>query len=122
MKPDIKGLTKLANRLEKVPRKQFDMDHWWVENECGTKGCILGWAAQVFPHRFTKHKAISFSSGKVYEIEHKRTNVCGSHAFAEGFRIDIDQAQDITLAANIATPHQAAKQIRVLIGKLKKAK
>src|SRR4051812_34205362 len=46
-------LLKLANKLETVPRKKFDMGQWWgpvrdaQENVCGTAGCALGWATTV---------------------------------------------------------------------------
>lgn len=41
----------LADFLEKLPRKKFDLGEWsrgWdEENECGTTGCAIGWAATL---------------------------------------------------------------------------
>lgn len=38
-------LLKLADYLETVPRKKFDMNAWAVQSECGFSGCAIGWAA-----------------------------------------------------------------------------
>lgn len=47
MKQKAENCDKLANILEAVPPRQFDMGDW-VEpkaNGCGTRACALGWAA-----------------------------------------------------------------------------
>lgn len=47
-------LLKLADFLEKLPRKKFDYDHWagrdWegkCDLSCGTTDCALGWATTM---------------------------------------------------------------------------
>jgi hypothetical protein len=47
-------LLKLAELLEKLPRKRFDFAHWagpdWkgaADLSCGTKACALGWATTL---------------------------------------------------------------------------
>lgn len=47
-----KRLLKLADRLESVPRKQFDMATYFTETygpepDCGTAACALGWACTM---------------------------------------------------------------------------
>jgi hypothetical protein len=48
-----KRLLKLADRLEEVERREFDMCTWWTKkcdakgNVCGTAGCALGWAGMM---------------------------------------------------------------------------
>lgn len=129
MKPDIKGLTKLAQRLRRVPRKQFDMNQWWKKTPCGTAGCIAGWAATVFPHRFKKvDEYIAYNDSthsydsKSYEVEHRSSGAHGEEAFANGFHIPLAYAENLTLEglSRKRTPEKAAKAVMALVGKLKK--
>src|SRR3990167_4522518 len=124
-KPDIKGLTKLAQVIRRTPKKNFDMSEWWQETPCGTSGCIAGHAATLFPHRFKKVTNRFTSGGEDvgitrYEVEHRRTGSYGSGAFADGFHITEDDAAEITIDHMWRTPKQAAKAIMVLVGRLKK--
>lgn len=41
---NAKRLLKLADYLETVPRKQFNMGRWGFKSECGFSGCAIGWA------------------------------------------------------------------------------
>ncbi len=121
MKPDIKGLTKLATELRKVKPTQFDMSEWWVEGSCGTSGCIAGWAMTVFPRRFTKADRYTHGDGTTnYVVEHRASGALGSEAFATGFRISLEEAEDITLSCRIHTPKAASKAIMDLVGQLRK--
>lgn len=130
MKPDLAGLTKLAQELRKVPPKQFDMKTWWRKSPCGTTGCIAGYAAAFFPSRFRKLKDDLYTDDErhieEYEVECRRTGRTGSEAFADGFRISEEDAESITLPYNseyftiIKTPKQAAKRVMALVGRLKK--
>jgi hypothetical protein len=121
MKPDIKGLTKLATELRKVKPAQFAMGEWWVEGSCGTTGCIAGWAMKFFPHRFRKADGETYEDGTTdYTVEHRRSGHQGSQAFATGFRISEDDAEYITFSTRTNTPEAAAKAIMVLVGKLRK--
>lgn len=120
MKPDIKGLTKLATELHKVKPVQFDMSEWWVEESCGTAGCIAGWAMKFFPHRFKKADGVTGDDGTTdYTVEHRRSGHQGSQAFATGFRISYDDAEYITFSTRTNTPKAAAKAIMTLVGKLR---
>lgn len=124
MKPDIAGLTKLAQVLRRVPKKNFDMGDWLIkEPSCGTVGCIAGWAAITFPHRFKKEIQWDDGEGNIdYNIIHRRSETVGSEAFANGFNISHEDAADLTLhrPSTKSTPKDAAKQVMLLVGRLKK--
>ena len=115
MRPDIKGLVKLAGVIRRVNPKRFDMGHWWAETPCGTSGCIAGHASFIFPARFKR-----VGKDGDYEIMHTRSGETGSSAFAKGFRITEAQAEHITLGNLYRTPKIAAKEIMALVGKLRK--
>lgn len=125
MKPDLKGLTKLAQHIKRVPRKQFDMEQWLTESPCGTTACIAGWAATIFPSRFRRvynYTEEGEAPIKQYIIENRRTGSEGSEAFADGFHISLDDAEDLTMDWYFAysTPAKAAKAIMALVHKLEK--
>lgn len=40
-------LLKLATKLDSVPRKHFDISRFWSEEDYGSLGCALGWAATI---------------------------------------------------------------------------
>ena len=42
-------LLKLADFLDTLPRKQFDLTLVLEERPCGTVGCAMGWTPTVFP-------------------------------------------------------------------------
>jgi len=123
VKPDIKGLTKLAGVLKRTSKKNFNMEAWWEKSKCGTSGCIAGYAAILFPHRFRTvygyHNEINNVTS--YEIEHRRTGHTGEYAFADGFHIPLELASKLTLGSMRATPQQAAKRVMVLVDRLKKS-
>ena len=121
MRPDIKGLTKLATELRRVKPAQFDMNEWWIEGSCGTSGCIAGWAMKFFPHRFKKADGVTHDDGTTdYTIKHRRSGYMGSQAFATGFRISEEDADHITFSTRTNTPKAAAQAIMMLVGKLRK--
>lgn len=133
MKPDLKGLLKLGRALKRVPRNQFDMTRWWEEvtdkndkGSCGTAGCIAGWAATVFPHRFKRVEidTIQDDNGrmlKTYDVVHRSTGASGTDAFAAGFRISDEEAYKITDGgARHSTPKTAARAIFRLVARLKR--
>ena len=125
MKPDIKGLTKLAQHIRRVPKKQFDIGTWvTTKPSCGTVGCIAGWAATVFPSRFKKVLDFTYndSGGTDYCIVHKSSGLEGEYAFARGFRISDRDAVELTLEkfSTKRTPKKAANAIMKLVAKLKK--
>lgn len=71
-------LESLANLLDKVPRSQFDYNHWSTgekdkEHPCGTSACALGWATQLqYAKRVAKVKLApwgnAFLTENGYEI------------------------------------------------------
>jgi hypothetical protein len=118
-KPDLKGLTKLAGYLQKVPRKQFDMNEWWYDNNCGSAGCILGHASFAFPSRFKRlHDKYDYS--KPYYIQHRASGNLSEQAFAAAFRVNEGDASELVFSPGISTPRQAAKAVRGLISKLER--
>jgi len=120
MKPDIAGLEKLAEYLDKVPQDKFDMSEWYVETPCGTKACVLGHASVLFPSRFKRVQNYKKINADGYKIQHRTAGVEGSLAFAVGFQIDYADASRITLNPRIITPEQAARTIRSLVTRLKR--
>lgn len=46
---NIKRLLKLADFLDKLPRKSFDFSCTREERSCGSVGCAIGWTPNVFP-------------------------------------------------------------------------
>lgn len=126
MKADIKGLTKLARALAVTPRKNFAMGVWLEDgHDCGTKRCIAGQAALVFPHRFKKvGEWVDDQTGvKEYAVQHRASGYTGSFAFAKAFKITEEQAEELTMEglSHKSTPKAAAKAVMALVDKLKKA-
>lgn len=125
MKPDIKGLTKLARAIQHVPKKNFNI-HDWLSKEpsCGTVGCIAGWAALTFPHRFRKDITYKDDNGLIeYDVVHRQSGEIGSSGFAKAFKITQEDAEELTLN-NFSckrTPQAAAKAVMALVGRLKKS-
>jgi len=122
MKPDIAGLEKLAEYLDKVPRDKFDMNEWYEETPCGAKACVLGHASVLFPRRFTRVTDYQNIGIRGYEVRHRTTGDEGSAAFATGFKIDYGDASSITHNPSTITPKQAARTIRSLVTRLKRRK
>lgn len=63
-----KRFRKLADFLETLPMENFSMCYWmYKKHDCGTKGCIGGWATtlpfatrgkvKLFLHRWSSHKS-----------------------------------------------------------------
>jgi hypothetical protein len=119
-------LLKLADHLESLPRKKFNIGYWCKEdNRCGTVACAFGWCPIIFPRSGLKmYKEIG-------EIKYK--NVNGTHwginAAEEFFQINDKDARDIFLGtrykeyhsynkngfkrgSNAVTPKVVAKRIR----------
>ena len=47
MKPRIDLLTLLADHMDTVNEKEFDMHHWYEIKSCGTTACAIGHACQL---------------------------------------------------------------------------
>jgi hypothetical protein len=119
MKPDLKGLSKLAEHLANIPRKQFDMKEWFQQTPCGTKACIAGHAAMLFPHRL-KHEIIGYDREVSEWITNKRTGSYGDYAFADAFKISYDDAEALCYNIHVNTPKQAARAVMNLVVKLER--
>lgn len=124
MKPDLKGLTKLAEYLCTVPAKEFNMRDWKLESPCGTTACIAGHAATLFPRRFQLFcSAPEDAEYKDYWFSHRVSGVGGSKGFATGFRISHEDALDLTISkrsVGFTTPKQAARAVRKLVARLER--
>jgi len=139
-----KRLLKLADKLETVPRKRFNIGFWWSDSEeCGTVGCALGWACTIksfqnaglnfetkfggdptFKPRGSEAKvckaACISSHGYDYFNGDYRT-LLGARLF---FGISAHEANTLFLPSGYpgdkATPKQVARKIRTLV-KIKQA-
>ena len=119
MKPDIKGLEKLAAHLRTVPTKDFDMAEWILDTPCGTSACIAGHAALLFPTRFRK-KVVSKDDGYInYSVVHRQSGISGSEGFSRAFHLTLEDAEDLTMWSFYLTPKHAAAGITKLVKKLK---
>lgn len=122
MKSDLKGLTKLARFLHRLPRKNFDQGVWTERgSSCGTKACVAGWAAHLFPSRF--RRVLDFKDENTgrsyYEITNRRTLSLGAEAFGDAFRISYTDADDLcSIDAPHSTPKQAARAVMKMINRL----
>lgn len=104
-------LLKLADFIEKLPRKQFDITDWGHKTECGTVACVAGWAGLIPAFRRAGLKTelnphgcdISFN-GRLMTSSLAFTNFFGDAAFSlcmPGYPYPDNP-----------TPKQAAKAIR----------
>ena len=119
MKPDIKGLEKLAVHLRTVPTKEFDMETWITDTPCGTSACIAGHAALLFPERFKRkivHKDDGYTS---YSVVHRKSGISGSEGFGKAFNLMPKDAENLTIWGFYQTPKQAAAGVTKLVKKLK---
>lgn len=124
-KPDLKGLLKLGRYLRRVPRKEFQQDTWMTKTACGTKACIAGHAASLFPARFKKvvSHTEELENGRksyYYDVVHRQTGSRGEDAFAAAFHINLTDAYKITDGgARWRTPKRAAQAIFNLVKRIR---
>jgi hypothetical protein len=107
----LRRLRKLADHIAQVPRREFDMNSW----RCGTKHCIGGHAAMLFP------RDLQFDRYDV--IVSRRTGTDDPYAaFSETFGIALRDAAELCdpLVAH-QTPKAAARAIRRLADRIEKA-
>lgn len=113
----LRRLRKLADHIARVPRREFDMGSW----RCGTKHCIGGHAALLFPREM---KFVTFDGGNYILSRRAVTDddIDPFYAFAEAFGITIEDAEDLCdpFAAH-QTPKAAARAIRRLADRIEKA-
>lgn len=126
-------LLKLAEFLEKLPRKKFDYTHWYRAQssdayKCGTTACAIGWAATM-PEFKRLGLKINVRDGcdviNGYEKVPVKvgTPVCGGYQ-EEAVAIPLfgladDEALDLffpkTTNEDRATPKYVAKKIRKFV-------
>ena len=132
---DKERLLYLADHLDRIPRKAFDMRAWikrgpgdpgtWTDPtltqgdvalaeargwECGMTACIGGHAAALFPDR------LLLDQGSLKSYDSDGPNGWGSGAFANAFGICVDHAIDLVACnAPHRTARQAARAIRALV-------
>jgi hypothetical protein len=123
-----KRLLKLADYLETVPRKRFNMDHWASakfcgkpkepEHECGTSACALGWACTIPSFKRAGLKFIECGSNFWTHIDlvPDFEGSTGYGAAASLFGIRYSQAEWLFSPESPArTPKQVAKRIRKFV-------
>ncbi len=128
MKPfHLKRLLKLADFLEKLPRKQFDICEIASKDEaCGTVACVAGWAGFVPAFRRAGLKMVDEgkSSGKLSLMVNGvvKDNLLGAVAMFLGlsWRDEADLFWPSGYDKANVTPKDAAKKIRRLVAAKKK--
>lgn len=118
-------LLKLADFLEKLPRKRFDYGTWvgedWAGKQdlsCGTTACAVGWACTIpaFRRAGLKLAKTSFETGTPTFGE-----VTSFKAAAEFFELNMRDVDHLfnPIASHIdefnATPKYVAKKIRKFV-------
>lgn len=123
-----KRLLKLADFLETIPRKVFNIDRWETRpqtkpegekpGECGFAGCAVGWAAHAKLFRgFRLSRNINILPQPSYK---GRT---GFGAVEEVFGLTLTDAEDLFLCMGYPTarspldptPKEVARKIRKLV-------
>lgn len=100
-----KRLLKLADYLETVPRKQFDMNTICENRDCGFAGCAVGWAIHGNLFRGLTYDESSFMT--VYN------GTFGIEGVDELFGED---SWDNLFASSLGgTPKQVSKRIRKFV-------
>lgn len=116
-KPDIAALKKLRQFIAELPRQSFD---WSVlcsnpaddtlaelelhmqniartgKPECGTVGCIVGWAAIKFPRRMTLDDASPDTFSKAFGLDMEDTS-----AVVYGFKDQPGPEHDLSRRAGL---------------------
>ena len=104
------NLSLLADKLDTVPEKYFNMSSYGHNVNGASCGCIVHHAATM--PRFMKR-------GLVYDSINEIINPGDSgivyYKFAEVMGIDEDLAYNISLAWGVKTPKAAAKRLRTLV-------
>lgn len=116
-----KRLLKLADYLETVPRKLFNMDCWGVERTCGTTGCALVHACFIPSFR---RAGLRFLENELYDNEPQYYFVeykgLGNEYAAQSF-FELNYAETTHIFYNYGegnpTPKQWAKRIRTFVEK-----
>lgn len=123
-----KKLLKLADFLDKLPRKKFDMSSFIIKPndgcnkislKCKATACAFGWCPVVFPKSGFSIKVYDKrdkSDTVVYDVVYKNKTNC--HAAALFFNITFDESMDLFIPTHIVegeTPKQAAKRIRQFV-------
>ena len=120
-------LLKLADFLDKLPRKKFNMDSFVIKHgntpdkislKCQAVACAFGWCTVVFPKSGLKLKKIypiNEYHDITYEYDIKYKNHTNFHAAAKFFNIDLTESEILFMPDDnpkLNTPKQVAKRIR----------
>lgn len=106
-------LLKLADYLETVPRKKFDMRFWKDEGACGFAGCAIGWAAHGKLFR-----GLTIKGTSDLDFEPHYAGATRMAAVSLLFGISIVQAQNDLFGGwdeLQGTPLQVSKRIRKFV-------
>ncbi len=128
-KQKVKRLLKLADFVEKLPKKQFNMGLIAEQHRCGTVGCLMGWAGMMpafrrlgFKTEFPKFDKEELTTSFAYIENHR----CGFSDISDTFDsaselFGLSQNESLELFGagdsdfipqSSPTPKQAAKGLR----------
>ncbi len=110
-----KRLLTLADHLDTVPKREFDMAYW----KCGTTACAIGHACSIPSFRRAGLKLVGaqiYDDGAPY-IQHypEFDDEVGFDAAANFFDIDDREAESLFGYREPETPKRVAKRIRKFI-------
>lgn len=86
-------LLKLADHLENLPRKRFNIGQWCREEACGTVACAFGWCPTIFPRSGLKIMEDKWLGDIQYKT--KRGTWYDLEAATEFFKISFADAHKI---------------------------
>lgn len=84
-----KRLLKLAEKIKKIPTRQFDLGLIAKKRECGTVCCAIGYCPIVFPRNF---KYVDEYGDGELEVQLKGTNDVNFDAAEKFFGLTNDEA------------------------------
>jgi len=126
MQPKMKvaRLLKLADFLETVPRKKFNLGTWGNDAKCSTAGCAAGWGCQIPSFRKSGLRLVTNHYYGDVEPYCRSTGSNGFDAVSDFFGLTGRQTEHVfSLLAyqTEPTPKQVAGRIRALVRDFYKA-
>jgi hypothetical protein len=114
-KPNKRRLLKMADFVLTIPKKEFDMEHFGHETDCGFIGCALGHAA----HRRI-FRGLRFENGNIVysPTPHGRKTRGGFDAARKLFNIRFDNTMGLFFNHDLFrtdTRAQVARRIRKFV-------
>lgn len=109
-----KRLLKLADFLETIKPKVFNMDSWYNESPCGTTACAFGWACSIPSFKRAGLKMRKLSNGFTVYADVVFNDEYNLNAASSFFDITVDEAEFLFYPDMYekATKGQVIKRIR----------